>query len=90
MSHVRGQAQAFAHELTHRWVDACVPTLPLWMNEGLATTLETIRVHEDDIELGVPPFRFDADGPVHGVRRDGSRVLRVDRGTLPPRASSPR
>jgi hypothetical protein len=44
-----------AHELAHRFVHARYPRLPSWMNEGVATFLETVEVRQDALRFGDAP-----------------------------------
>jgi hypothetical protein len=74
--------QTYVHELTHRFVHVCLPSAPVWLDEGLAMYFETLRVHDGRIVVGEPPYLLGGEGPMHGVRRDGSRVTRFD-GVLP-------
>lgn len=88
VGHSRGAVlQTYAHELTHRFVEGCLPDAPTWLGEGLAKYFETLRVDDNDVLLGVPPFRFDDGGPMHAVRADGLRVQRVDPDGLPSLAA---
>lgn len=41
-----------AHELAHEMVDRVFPNLPAWLDEGLATFLQTLQVEDGRLELG--------------------------------------
>lgn len=74
--------QTYTHELTHRFVERCLPDAPTWLAEGLAKYFETIRVSEVDVLVGAPPYRFDVAGSTT-VRGDGLRFERIDPEGLP-------
>ncbi len=58
----RGYTQIFLHEMTHRFVQACFRRVPLWLNEGMATFFETLRVGEHDVVIGIAPFHIGLSG----------------------------
>jgi hypothetical protein len=41
-----------AHELVHRFIAAKYPSMPRWLNEGIADYLSTLRVTDDEVEVG--------------------------------------
>jgi hypothetical protein len=41
-----------AHELVHRFIEARYPSMPVWLNEGIASYLETIRVEGGEVQVG--------------------------------------
>ena len=51
-----GASGTFTHELTHRFVAACFPELPPWLNEGLACTFEGTQVRDGHIVFGLPRY----------------------------------
>jgi hypothetical protein len=56
-----------AHELAHRFVHARYPRLPSWMNEGVASFLETVAVREQALRFGDAPttaIHFELGGGV--------------------------
>lgn len=60
MSHQAGNraiAQLFCHELTHRYVAFHFPMAPVWVNEGLATYFEPLRLDGDKVLVGLVPNR---------------------------------
>jgi len=63
--------QVFQHELGHRLVASCFPAAPAWLHEGLASFLETGRVDNGRLELGLPRFLINND-----VQRAGAGMLR--------------
>lgn len=77
-------AQVFVHELTHRFVHACFPDAPVWLNEGIATYFETLRVRDDAVLVGIAPYRFEPGETAELVRADGVIVHRIDPVRLPP------
>jgi Protein of unknown function (DUF1570) len=54
-------AEDLRHEVTHGFLHACVPNIPLWLDEGLAEHFETPRgtneVHRTHVELLARSFR---------------------------------
>jgi hypothetical protein len=46
-----------AHELAHRFVDAAHPALPNWLDEGLASYLESVDVRGDEVRFGAASRR---------------------------------
>jgi hypothetical protein len=40
------------HELVHRLIAAKHPSMPPWLNEGIATYLQTLKVDDDELEVG--------------------------------------
>jgi hypothetical protein len=74
--------QTYAHELTHRFREACLTNAPPWLDEGLARYFETLRPSHDGSLEGVPPVRFDRPvGSASSV--DGVHVEHVDLAQLP-------
>ncbi|MEM9691645.1 MAG: hypothetical protein AAGA56_03810 [Myxococcota bacterium] len=73
--------RTFAHELAHRYMAACYPRVPTWINEGMAEVLSTVRFEGKRARVGVPPFafgrRFDT------VRWNRMRITAVPRSRLP-------
>jgi hypothetical protein len=47
----------YTHELAHRFVALHFPRAPLWLNEGIAEYLSTLRATDGKIELGLFPSR---------------------------------
>jgi tetratricopeptide (TPR) repeat protein len=45
--------RTFCHELTHRFVAFHFPTAPVWVNEGLATYFETLRIEDNKATVGL-------------------------------------
>jgi hypothetical protein len=39
------------HELVHRLIAAKHPSMPPWLNEGIATYLQTLKVDDDELEV---------------------------------------
>lgn len=76
--------QTFQHELSHRFVAACFPAAPTWLNEGLAGYFETLELRDDVLEVGLPPFTLSdfAYRPMQS-RDKGRRVLMVSATRLP-------
>lgn len=71
------------HEIAHVLNQRYFGQAPLWLNEGLATFYETLRVGEDSLQLGEPSV-MDRGG---GVRRRGalpkaSAILGYDHATF--------
>jgi hypothetical protein len=46
------------HEYLHQFLDANFPGVPLWLNEGMATFFETLRIVDKEVHLGVPPPNY--------------------------------
>ncbi len=42
------------HELTHYFVKNTVPSIPVWINEGLADFFSTFRTSKEGIDTGIP------------------------------------
>jgi TonB family protein len=76
-------AQRFVHELTHRFVAECFPGIPPWLNEGLASLYETMRVHDRDIEVGIAPYQIRGSGSIIAFRESGVSFVRVPFDVLP-------
>ena len=55
-----------AHELAHRFVDAAHPALPNWLDEGLASYLESADVRGDEVRFGAATRRS-----IHGFQAAG-------------------
>jgi hypothetical protein len=52
----RQTRQIYQHELTHHLVAACFPGAPLWLNEGMASFLETVVIDDGQVLIGIPAF----------------------------------
>jgi len=59
------------HELAHYFVNNSLPSLPLWVREGLADYYSTFRVSKDGIDIGLP-----VDSHVTWLRREPLVPLR--------------
>jgi hypothetical protein len=46
-----------AHELAHRFADAAHPALPNWLDEGIASYLESVDVRGDEVRFGAASMR---------------------------------
>jgi len=56
--------QVFQHELAHVLVHRCFPSSPHWLDEGIASFLETAVVRDGAVSIGIPTFLFtDEPGP---------------------------
>jgi hypothetical protein len=62
------------HELTHRFVAHYLPTAPQWLNEGLADTYSTVRVHDGKVEVGA----WDPDLYRYGYQPDVRELFVAD------------
>ena len=65
-----GTTRLFVHELAHRLLAICLPDVPLWLHEGVASYYETSVLDDDELRLGFPPYMF-----VNEV--DGAKVIGV-------------
>jgi hypothetical protein len=77
--------QVYQHELVHHLVSACMPQAPMWLNEGLATLLETAFVEDGILNIGLPRFVIvkDPRPPTNGFYR-GVAIMSVWRDYLRP------
>lgn len=41
-----------AHELVHKFIAARYPSMPAWLDEGIAEYLATLKVNEDEVQVG--------------------------------------
>ncbi len=48
--------QVFQHELSHRLIARCFPAAPIWLNEGMASFLETLQVSGRKLSIGFPAY----------------------------------
>ena len=71
--------QTFLHELTHRFVAFTYGDLPVWLNEGLAQYLSTIRIEGGKATLGEPPEDYRL---TRGYTVSVGEFLGVDRETF--------
>lgn len=77
-------ASVFLHELTHRFVATCFPQAPTWLNEGLATTFETLEVGTDSVRIGIPSYQIEPGAGLSLVEIEGVDVQLVDALSVPP------
>lgn len=75
----------FQHELAHRFVAACFPATPIWLNEGIASYFETLELKDDVLRIGQPPYVMTdfAYRPMWN-QVQGRRVNMVAPARLPP------
>lgn len=69
----------FTHEMTHQLVAACFSGAPAWFNEGMASFYETVRLEDDELTLGYPPYVFMRSenwrvAPIYKRELDGQKV----------------
>jgi hypothetical protein len=77
--------QVYQHELTHRLVASCLRRPPLWLNEGLASMIETAVVEGETVTIGIPAYMIVKERQLPFARRyRGVRVVVVSRDSLPP------
>jgi hypothetical protein len=79
--------QLFLRELTRRFAQACFQAVPVWLDQGLASFFETLRVVENDIVIGIAPFRIGTWGPRFIARAflsDGISIRQASRAMLVP------
>jgi hypothetical protein len=50
-----------AHEIVHRFIAAQYPLMPVWLDEGIASYLETIRVRSHEVIIGIQEPRATRD-----------------------------
>jgi len=74
--------QIFQHELAHQVGTACMPSMPIWLNEGIAAFLETAVVDDTSIALGLPPYVFVNDRVPRSYTYRGVNVTTVPRANL--------
>ena len=74
--------QIFQHELAHQVGTACMPSMPIWLNEGIAAFLETAVVDDTSIALGLPPYVFVNDRVPRSYTYRGVNVTAVPRANL--------
>lgn len=48
--------QVFQHELSHRLMDLCLPRAPAWLDEGMASLVETAIVEQGKVDVGRAPY----------------------------------
>ncbi len=73
--HTLGVREVLIHELTHRFVQACFPAAPIWLNEGLAKFFQTLDIYEDHLVVGLPTYAisrrsYEYPFQSHGIWRD--------------------
>ena len=74
----------FAHELTHRFVNECFPDAPAWLDEGLASVFEVIRIDGQNVVVG-PPGRRIGEVYLASVRwMNGQSVSVISQALAPP------
>lgn len=77
--------QVFQHEIVHRLVATCYPQAPSWLNEGLASFLETVEVGPSRLVVGVPTFRISPLATsANPVWARSATLMEVPIGWLPP------
>jgi len=59
------QQTLFAHELTHALAARLIPRKPLWLNEGLACFLSTVKLREDDTKVQMGEVSIDYVKALH-------------------------
>ncbi len=57
----RGARQLIQHEMGHRLVHQCMPGAPAWLNEGLASFIETADAGDGRLSIGIAPYWPAAD-----------------------------
>ncbi|HTE51504.1 MAG TPA: hypothetical protein VK698_11710 [Kofleriaceae bacterium] len=77
--------EVYQHELTHQLVKECMPRAPLWVDEGLATLLQTATIRDGRLVVGLPAyvFRRNLTFPERG-HADGVDVIEIRAGWLTP------
>ncbi|HTE54042.1 MAG TPA: hypothetical protein VK698_24470 [Kofleriaceae bacterium] len=77
--------QVFQHELSHRLMAMCLPRAPVWLDEGMASLVETALVKAGKVEIGIPPYVLVPERiqPRAGYFRD-VRVVVLSTNLLPP------
>ena len=73
----------FQHELTHRFMAACYPGSPPWLNEGLAGFYETMELHEGFVRVGLPAYLFTDLARPFMHSNLGREVLAFPKASLP-------
>jgi hypothetical protein len=58
----RETRQVFQHELTHRLMHVCLPRAPTWLEEGLASLVETAVVEHETVIVGIPAYILGETG----------------------------
>lgn len=84
--HLAGEArQVFQHELTHRLMHVCLPRAPRWLEEGLASVIETAVVEDGTVRVGVPAYILGEEGTRQRTGLfQGVNVTFLSRDRLPP------
>jgi hypothetical protein len=70
-----------AHELAHRFAEAAHPGLPGWLDEGIASYLESVEVREDQVRFGAAARRR----AIHGMAVAGGVSFEALIGATPDR-----
>lgn len=74
----RGEA-LFQHELVHSLIAHCLPGAPRWLDEGFAEFLETAKVGDGTITVGIPTTLFTESTIPDSLEVAGTTIATIPR-----------